>query len=87
LPAVGVAHPVQPLSDMRRPDAVCAQYKRPAGVAFRLQVCEYSIEPAELNGSRHLLANNALRALLANEVEPNRPEVALVGSSLPLSGV
>jgi hypothetical protein len=36
--ASGVGHPPQPLSDVRRADAVCAQYNRPAGVAFRFQV-------------------------------------------------
>jgi hypothetical protein len=74
------------LTDVRRADAVCAQYDRPAGVAFSLQVCEYSIEPSVPNRACNLLAKDALRATLADEPEHFRPEVAIVGSTLPLAG-
>ena len=36
--AAGVAHPVQSLPDVRRPDAASWEYNRPAGVTFRLQI-------------------------------------------------
>jgi hypothetical protein len=41
-----VGHPVHPLPDVGRADAVCSQYHKPEGVTFRFQVCSYSIEPA-----------------------------------------
>lgn len=37
--ASGVGHPEDSLSEVRRPDAVCAQYDRPDGVALSFQVC------------------------------------------------
>jgi hypothetical protein len=39
VPAMGVGHPVQPLSLVVRARAVCAQYCRPNGVTFRFHVC------------------------------------------------
>lgn len=71
---------------MRRSDAVCAQYDRPDGVAFRFQVCRYSVEPAVPNSVLHLLANNSLRAALADEPEEGGPEVAGIGVPEPASG-
>jgi len=41
----GVGHPEQPLPDVRRPDAVCAQNRKPDGVAEGRQVSLYSIDP------------------------------------------
>jgi hypothetical protein len=81
---VGVGHPVESLADVGRPDAMCAEYKRPDGVAFTLQVCTNSIEPAVPNSSRHLLAKRDDRAALADEPEHCRPEVAVVALRLPL---
>jgi len=69
-PPPGVGHPVQPLPDVRCPDAVCAQYHRPAGVAFRFQVSAYSIEPAVPNRCFNLLAKDILRAALPDKPEP-----------------
>ncbi len=82
--ASGVGHPVQPLPDVRRADAVCAQYDRPAGVAFSLQVCEYSIEPTVPNRTRNLLAKDDARAALADEPEHVGPEMTLVAGAFPL---
>lgn len=62
-----------------RAEAVCAQYDRPAGVVFSFQVCTYSIEPTVANRARNLLAKDALRAALAEEVEEGGPEVAGIG--------
>jgi hypothetical protein len=83
--AEGVGHPEQSLSDVRRADAVCAQYGRPAGVTFSLQVCEYSIEPPEPNRALNLLAKDAPRTALADESEELGPEVSVVGLALPLA--
>lgn len=70
---------------MRCARAVCAQYDRPDGVAFSLQVCTNSVEPAVANRAFNLLAKDALRAALADEPEHVGPEVPLVGLRLPLA--
>ena len=78
-PDVGLGHPIQSFTDMGRADAVCAQYCRPAGVAFRFQVCRYSIEPTFSNRACNLLPKDNVRAALADKVEEHGPQVALVG--------
>ena len=83
--ATGVGHPVQSLSDVRRADAVCSQYNRPAGVTFCFQVCEYSIEPTVANSSRHLLSKDRCRSALADEPEHLGPEVSFVFLAFPLA--
>jgi hypothetical protein len=57
---------------------VCAQYDTPKGVAFSFHICLYSIEPTFSNRAFNLLANDALRAALADEIEECGPEVPLV---------
>jgi hypothetical protein len=57
-------------------DAVCAQYDRPDGVAFRFQVCLKTVEPAVANRGFHLLSNDDWRAADLEEVKPLGPEVA-----------
>jgi len=37
--------PVQSPPNVRRADAMCAQYRSPAGVAVTFHACLYSIEP------------------------------------------
>ena len=71
---------------MRCPDAVCAQYRRPAGVTNRFQVCEYSVELSEPNRSRNLFAKDCVRATLADEPKPRRPKMSLVSAAALLSG-
>jgi hypothetical protein len=71
---------------MRRPDAVCAQYRRPCGVTFSFQVCEYSIEPPEPNRCFNLLAKDILRSPGFDEAEHFGPEVSSIGGSFTLSG-
>jgi hypothetical protein len=71
---------------VRRADAVCSQYARPAGVTFSFQVCEYSIEPTVANCACNLLAKDALRVSLSNELEPRRPEVPFVGLGFAFAG-
>jgi len=38
VPLIGVGHEVQPLAEVRRADAVCAQYDRPDRVVEAFQV-------------------------------------------------
>ena len=45
-PAFGVGHPVEPLPDVRRPDARSAQIGGPDDIAQCFQVSAYSGEPA-----------------------------------------
>jgi hypothetical protein len=82
----GVGHEEHPLSDVRCPDAVCAQYCRPEGVTFRFQVCRNSIEPAVSNRCLNLLAKDDSRAALADEPKPVRPKVPCVVRTFAFSG-
>lgn len=54
---------------------MCAQYRRPDGVAFSLQVCRNKIEPAPSNRRFNLFAKDDVRTALADEPEPFRPKV------------
>jgi hypothetical protein len=65
---------------------VCAQHRRPAGVASSFQVCRYSIEPTFSNRCRNLFPKDDVRAALADEIEEDWPEVALVSLGELLSG-
>jgi hypothetical protein len=71
---------------MGRADAVCAKYRRPAGVTFTFQVCTYSIEPTMPNRACNLFSNNRCRSALADEIEESWPEVPLVVDSALFSG-
>ena len=85
--AVGVGQPVESLPDVRCPDAVCAQYRSPAGVAFSFQVSTYSIEPPFPNRAFNLFAKHSVRAALRDEIVEHGPEVAGVfGAALLASG-
>ncbi len=74
----GVGTEVQPLPDVRGADAVCSQYRRRNGVAFRFQVSANKVEPAVSNRCCNLLAKDCSRAALAEEPKPFRPEVTRV---------
>ena len=67
-------------------DAVCSQYVRPDRVALTFQVCRYSIEPIESNRLCNLLAKDALRSMLSDEPEENRPEVSFIFRPSLLAG-
>lgn len=84
--AFGVGQPEKSLPDVRRTDAMCAQYRRPAGVTFRFQVCENTIDPTEPNRSLNLFAKNCVRATLADEPKPSRPQMPFVSASALLTG-
>lgn len=75
---LGVGHPVESLADVVSADAVCAQYGRPAGVAFSTQVCRYTIKPPLANRCCNLFPNDMFRAALGDELEESGPEVPLV---------
>jgi hypothetical protein len=89
LRAVGVGHPQcdnpQALSDVRRTDARSRGIDRPDGVTCIFQVSLYNVELSEAALSRHLLAKHDVRAALADETEPCRPEMSLIVEPLPLS--
>jgi hypothetical protein len=74
-PTRGVGHPEQPLPDVRRADARSRQIRSPEGVALRLQVSPYSIEPFVSKFACNLLPKEAVRATLADEGGQNRPKV------------
>jgi len=44
------------------------------------------IEPSVVNRCFNLLTKDNVRATLANEIEPGRPEVALVGNAVACAG-
>lgn len=71
---------------MRRPDPRSAGIRRPAGVTLTFQVSENSVEPPDASRARNLLSKNDWRAALADEGEPDGPEVALVGESTAATG-
>ena len=81
-----VGHEPQPLSDVRRADAASWQYGRPAGVAFRFQISENSVDPAPSNRRLNLLTKDCCRLALADESHPDRPQMALVIGRLALPG-
>jgi hypothetical protein len=70
---VGLGHPVQSLSDMRRADARRAGIRRPDGVALSFQVRLYKVEPTETVRARYLFAKDDCRAELPDEMEPGGP--------------
>jgi len=84
--ALGVGHEPKALSDMGRLDARSRDTDRPAGVAFAFQVRLNKVEPAVPNRCFNLLTKNNSRPALANEIEPDGPQVAFVGNAAPRSG-
>jgi hypothetical protein len=80
-PTIGVGHEPQSLSNVRRPDAASRQTNRPAGVTFSFQISLNKIEPSVLNRCFNLLTKDNSRAALADEIEPDRPEVSIIGNA------
>ena len=70
---VGVGHPVQSLSDVRRPEARSAGIDCPAGVARSFQVSRYKVEPSEAVLACNLLAKDDWRAALFDKPVEVRP--------------
>jgi hypothetical protein len=75
---VGVGHPVQSLSDVRRTDARSAQICRPNGVARSFQVSGYTVEPLEPKSACNLFSSHDWRAALSDEPIHLGPEVSCV---------
>jgi len=55
---VGHADPVEPLPDVRRADARCAQIGSRPGIAHSFQVSEHSGEPFTPSAARNLFAKD-----------------------------
>jgi hypothetical protein len=71
---------------VRCPDARSAQIGRPDGVARSFQVSANKIEPGKPLLACNLLTKDDCRLALADEIEPDRPEVPLVGKPVVLAG-
>lgn len=71
--ATGVGHPEHPLSLVRGADAASRQICRRNGVLCAFQISANMVEPRESRSSGNLLAKDAARAALADEVEERRP--------------
>jgi hypothetical protein len=82
---VGVCHPVQPLSAVRRSDARSAQIGSPAGISQFFQVSANSSEPLSPIRARNLLSKDDCRTALGDEIVKSGPKVALVGVALALA--
>jgi len=82
---VGVGHPEQPLSPVRRSDARSAQIGSPAGISQSFQVKANSGEPFTSIRARNLLAKHRCRSALGDEAVKSGPKVALVGVALSLA--
>jgi hypothetical protein len=85
VPAIGVGHPEQPLSPVRRSDARSAQIGSPAGISQSFQVKANSGEPFTSILARNLLSKHRCRSPLGDEIVKSGPKVALVGVSLSLA--
>jgi hypothetical protein len=66
---------------MRRADARSRYTCRPAGVAFTFQIRLNKIEPSVVNRCFNLLTKDDSRAALADEIEPDRPEVSIISGA------
>jgi hypothetical protein len=79
---VVVGHEVQPLPDVRSPDARSAQISSPTGVVRDFQVSANRIPPPKGSLARNLLSKDDPRLALADEMEPMGPEMSLISSPL-----
>jgi hypothetical protein len=66
---------------VRRADARSRYTCRPAGVAFTFQIKLNNIEPSVVNRCFNLLTKDDSRAALADEIEPDRPEVSIISGA------
>jgi hypothetical protein len=81
LPAIGVGHEPEPVSDVERADARSRDTTRPDGVTFSFQVIAKTVEPSVSNRALNLFAKDDDRAALAYEPKPRRPKVARIGAA------
>ena len=76
--AVGVGHPIKPVSDVRRTDARRRERDRPEGVTQGFQVSVYKVDPRIAVFARNLLSKDDCRAALFDEVLEGWPQMPLV---------
>jgi hypothetical protein len=82
----GVGHEPYSVPEVRGADARSRQNRRPAGVTNSLQVIENGIKPCFGSLAFNLFSKDDWRTALADEVEPNRPQVPVVReASFPAS--
>jgi hypothetical protein len=88
----GLGHPVsvdplsgepEPLPDVRRTDARCANIGGPDGISQCFQVKAYIIEPRASVSARNLLSKRDCRTALGDEASKLGPEVSLVRFAFP----
>ena len=84
--ALGVGHPVQPLSDVRCAEARSAGIDRPEGVVRSFQVSRHKVEPSEAVLACNLFAKDDARSALRDEAEERGPEVAGIRRTAALPG-
>jgi hypothetical protein len=71
---------------MRRTEARSRDTDRPEGVTDSFHVSLNKVEPAVADRAFNLLTKDADRLALADEVEPDRPEVSIVGAAFAFAG-
>jgi hypothetical protein len=71
--AIGVGHPVEPVTDVRSTDARRRKRDRPDPVSQAFQVILYKVDPRICVAARNLLSKDRCRAALIDEVEEVRP--------------
>jgi len=76
--AVGVGHPVEPVTDVRSTDARSRERRCPEGVTHGFQVSLYKVDPRVSVLACNLLSKDDWRLALADEPMEVRPEVPLV---------
>jgi len=80
--AIGVGHPIEPLSDVRRIDGASRDIDRPAGVTFSFQISGNSVEPTIASRSRNLLSHDDRGPAGTDEAKEVGPQVPrIVGAS------
>jgi hypothetical protein len=82
---IGVGHPPQTLSDVRRAEARSAQIGGPAGISHVFQINSYSGEPLPAVSACNLLSKYHWRLALGDEAEKSGPEMAFIGMAFVLS--
>jgi len=76
--AVGVGHPVEPVTDVRSTDARSRERRCPEGVTHGFQVSLYKVDPRVSVLACNLLSKDDWRAALLDEPMEVWPEVPLV---------
>jgi hypothetical protein len=84
--AIGVGHPMQSLSDVRRTEARRAQIDRPEGIARRFHVSLYKVEPSKSVRARNLFANCHDRSERRSEGFEHGPKMSFVFDAFALTG-